>query len=145
MALKSISNCLHNSSWPFKLWRLSLDRWFLLWVHTWQSHMSIKFKLSGFSPNCWFLCGFSPESSIYLYHMLGNMFPSMTTNLHSHMFPYHRKTSKKTFSSHGFLGINQHSISLWSRWEFVLILAILILFHDLVNTLRYTYCLPSYD
>ena len=129
----------------FKLWRLSLDRWFILWVHTWPWHMSIKFKLCGFAPNCWFLCGFYLQSSVYLYHMLGNMFPSMTTNSHSDMFPYHRKTSKKIFPSHGFLGINQHSISLWSWWKFVLILSILILFHDLVNTPRYTSSLPSYD
>ena len=43
----------------------------------------------------------------------------------------------QALSSHGVLGIEQFLVSLWSSWEFVLILAILIFFGELVTTKRY--------
>ena len=43
----------------------------------------------------------------------------------------------QTLFSHGVLGIDQRPVSLWSSWEFVLILAILICFLELVTTERY--------
>ena len=43
----------------------------------------------------------------------------------------------QTLFVYGVLGIDQRLVLLWSSWEFAIILAILIFFHELVTTKRY--------